>query len=111
MQFPEWELGFRCTCSPSLWIDCSRNPLHTWAITNTVQDAGANLEQLLVKAEAGEQVVIERAGKPAIRLAVVLLTETPAPRKERVLGQLRGFVTADAKIPIVPIEKSTTLLR
>lgn len=76
-------------------VDVTRNPPHTWAMTYTIQDAQINLHRLLAEAEAGEQVVIECEGKAAIRLAVVPGAETPAPRKERVLGQLRGLVEYD----------------
>ena len=79
----------------ALLIDFAHNPPHTWAMTYTVQDAQANLNQLLAEAEAGKHVVIEREGRPSIRLAVVDATVAAPPRKERVLGQLRGLVEYD----------------
>ncbi len=51
----------------------------------TVTQAKATLSQLLVAVEAGEDVVIGRAGKPVARL----VPYTPAPKK-RQLGTLKG---------------------
>jgi prevent-host-death family protein len=42
-----------------------------------VQEAKTRLSQLLAQAESGEDVVIARDGKPAVRLTPV---EKPAPR-------------------------------
>jgi len=82
-----------------LVVDFTRDPPHIWPMTYTVQDAQTNLDQLFAEADAGQQVVIEREGKPSIRLAVVAGAETPAQGSERawerVLGQLRGLVEYD----------------
>lgn len=44
--------------------------------TMNVQDAKARLSDLVARAERGEDVVIARAGRPAVRLVPV----TPRPR-------------------------------
>lgn len=57
--------------------------------TVDVQQATATLSQLLALVEAGEEVVISRAGKPVARLVAV---EKPKPRREKRLGTARGMV-------------------
>ena len=54
-------------------------------VVNT-QEAKANLSKLLAQVEAGEEVVIARAGKPVARLVAV---EPPRPRREIRLGTAR----------------------
>ena len=53
-----------------------------------VHEAKTNLSELLKKVEAGEEIVIARAGKPVARLV-------PASgfRSKRTLGTARGLVT------------------
>jgi prevent-host-death family protein len=55
----------------------------------TVQQAKTHLSRLLKEAEEGQDVVIARGKKPAVRL--VLVEEQPVRRK-RVLGQYAGQV-------------------
>ena len=54
--------------------------------TMNVQDAKARLSDLVARAERGEDVVIARAGRPAVRLVPV------APRS-------RAFGTMDLTVP------------
>lgn len=57
-------------------------------VVNT-QEAKANLSKLLAQVEAGEEVVIARAGKPVARLVAV---EQAPPRREIRLGTAAGMV-------------------
>ena len=52
-----------------------------------VHAAKTNLSRLLERAEAGEEIVIGRAGKPIARL-VPYVTERP----RRIFGRMRGEV-------------------
>lgn len=57
-------------------------------MTYTVQEAQADFAKLLEEAEAGNEVVIERDGKPVAKLAAV---EAEAPqRPQRVAGRYAG---------------------
>ena len=49
-----------------------------------IAEAKAKLSELVSRAEAGEDVVIARAGKPAVRLAVV--QPQPKRKEPRKLG-------------------------
>lgn len=51
-----------------------------------IYDAKTQLSQLLARVEAGEEVVIARAGRPVARLV-------PYTRKERVPGRMKGRIT------------------
>ena len=51
-----------------------------------VSHAKTQLSQLLARAEAGEEVVIARRGKPVVRLVAC------KPRKKRRAGRLEGKV-------------------
>jgi prevent-host-death family protein len=51
-----------------------------------VHDARTNLSRLLARVEAGEEIVIARAGKPVARLSPVVTA-----RGERALGADRGL--------------------
>ena len=51
-----------------------------------VSHAKTQLSQLLARAEAGEEVVIARRGKPVVRLVAC------KPRKKRRAGRLEGEV-------------------
>lgn len=53
-----------------------------------MHEAKAQLSQLVARAEAGEEIVIARAGKPAVRLVPV----TPAKKKPRKPGLWKGKV-------------------
>ncbi len=55
-----------------------------------VHEAKTQLSRLLALAEAGEEVVIARGGKPVARLVSV---ERPPP--VRRFGAMRGLVTVD----------------
>ena len=58
-------------------------------MTYTVQEAQRDFARLLQEAEAGNDVVIERDGKPVVRLAAI---EAPAAlRRKRVLGKYTGL--------------------
>ncbi|MDM8085275.1 type II toxin-antitoxin system prevent-host-death family antitoxin [Cellulomonas cellasea] len=52
-------------------------------LTVNVQDATANLSDLLARAERGEEVWIARDGTPVVRLV-------PAERKPRQFGIMNG---------------------
>ncbi len=52
-----------------------------------IHEAKTHLSRLIERAEAGEEVVIARAGKPAVRL--VPYVEEP---KKRVLGAWKGRI-------------------
>jgi prevent-host-death family protein len=61
-------------------------------MTYTLQQAQANLAQLLAEAEEGKEVVIGRDEKPAVRLVVVPEEITAMPqRKPRIPGQYAGL--------------------
>jgi antitoxin (DNA-binding transcriptional repressor) of toxin-antitoxin stability system len=53
-----------------------------------VHQAKTNLSKLIAQVEAGEEVVIARNGKPAVRLS--LATVQAETTGKRVLGGLRG---------------------
>jgi prevent-host-death family protein len=56
------------------------------AETVNMHEAKSRLSQLVAKAEAGEEVIIARAGKPAVRLVPV----APAKSKPRKPGLWKG---------------------
>ncbi len=51
-----------------------------------VHHAKTNLSKLILRAEAGEEIVIARAGKPVVKLVRI----EAAPRKLYKLGALKG---------------------
>lgn len=57
--------------------------------TVNVHEAKTHLSRLLAEVEAGEEVVIARAGHPVARLVGI----DPAARPRRELGPLRGRFT------------------
>ncbi len=63
-----------------------------------VHEAKTHLSRLLARAEAGEEVVISRAGKPVARLVAI------APPKKSVLGMDRGkgWIADDFDAPLPP---------
>lgn len=65
-----------------------------------VHQAKTHLSRLLQRVEAGEEVVIARAGKPVARLVPL---EAPTPVRDRVLGGDEGKVRIapdfDAPLP------------
>lgn len=54
-----------------------------------MHEAKTKLSQLVARAEAGEDIIIARRGKPAVRLTPV----TPTSSMAAVRGALRGQVT------------------
>ena len=62
-------------------------------ITVNVDDAKARLSSLLNRAEAGEDVIIARNGRPLARL-----TTLAAHRPDRTPGSLRGLVHVGSDI-------------
>jgi prevent-host-death family protein len=65
-----------------------------------VHAAKTNLSRLLERAEAGEEIVIARAGKPVAKL-VPYIAERPKRVFGRLKGQIRmlpGFDDLDAEI-------------
>lgn len=65
----------------------------------TVHEAKTHLSRLLVQVEAGEDVVISRAGTPVARLVPV----TSAARKP-LLGALRGKIDLDGFDDPIPAD-------
>lgn len=59
-----------------------------------VQEAKTRLSQLLVRAEAGEEVVVARDGRPVARLVPI---EAPAPRP---VGFVAGAVDSAFFAPL-----------
>ena len=59
-------------------------------MTYTLRQAQTNLAQLLAEAEQGKEVVIERDGQPAIRLAVTEVTESAPASENRTFGRYAG---------------------
>lgn len=60
--------------------------------TVNVYEAKTHFSQLLARVEAGEEIVVCRAGKPVARLSKV----APGSKPRRVFGQDRGkFVVPD----------------
>jgi prevent-host-death family protein len=64
-------------------------------VTETVNmhEAKSRLSQLVAKAEAGEEVVIARAGKPAVRLVPV--APPKKPRRKPGLWKGKGWIAPD----------------
>ena len=58
--------------------------------TFNVHEAKTHLSRLLVKVEAGEEIVIARSGKPVARLVAF-----ESPRPARRFGALEGCLTID----------------
>ncbi len=69
------------------------------AVQVNVLEAKTQLSRLLDRAEAGEDVVIARAGQPVARLVAIVGASTDAPRK---LGTLagKGWVADDFDAPL-----------
>ena len=59
----------------------------------TIHQAKTNLSKLIAAAERGEEIIIARRDKPAVRLTPV---EAPEPvRQRRVPGRLKGLIALD----------------
>ena len=56
--------------------------------TVNVHEAKTNLSRLLKKVEAGEEIVIAKAGKPVARLVPEI-----SRKRKRILGTMRGKFT------------------
>lgn len=68
----------------------------------TVHQAKTELSKLIARAEAGEEIVIARRDKPAVKLVPV---ETPQ-KKRRVPGALKGrFTLPDSFFDPLPEEE------
>ena len=64
--------------------------------TVTVHHAKTHLSRLIAAAERGEEVVIARGNKPAVRIVPVEAAAEPAaPRPPRKPGRLKGLVALD----------------
>lgn len=64
--------------------------------TVTVHHAKTHLSKLIAAAERGEEVVIARGNKPAVRMvAVEAPPEASVPRPPRTPGRLKGLVSLD----------------
>jgi prevent-host-death family protein len=63
-----------------------------------IHAAKTQLSRLVEDAAAGEEIIIAKAGKPLARLCPL-----PQPKRERVLGRLRGKIVVpddfDAPLP------------
>lgn len=64
-----------------------------------VHEAKSQLSSLIAAAEAGEEVVISRANKPAARLVAY-----ERPRTARRLGEAKGLVTIHDDFEELPEE-------
>lgn len=61
----------------------------------TVHHAKTHLSKLIAAAERGEEVVIARGDKPAVRMVAVEAPKSPASRPPRTPGRLKGLVALD----------------
>ena len=61
--------------------------------TVNVHDAKTHLSKLLERAEAGEEIVIARAGRPVARLVPY-----GSDRPKRVFGRLRGQIVIHERL-------------
>lgn len=52
-----------------------------------IHEAKTHLSELIAAAERGEEVVIARANKPAVRLVAI-----EAPKKKRIVGMHQGQI-------------------
>lgn len=58
--------------------------------TVNIGEARARLSSLVSRAERGEEVVIARRGKPAVRLVACASSATAKPKRRRQPGALKG---------------------
>ncbi|MBU2379459.1 MAG: type II toxin-antitoxin system prevent-host-death family antitoxin [Alphaproteobacteria bacterium] len=61
----------------------------------TVHHAKTHLSKLIAAAERGEEVVIARGNKPAVRLVPAAVEIAPKPQVVRTPGRLKGLVSLD----------------
>ncbi len=57
-----------------------------------IHEAKTHLSKLVAAAEAGEDVVIARAGKPAVRMVPVEKNDEPVPFDFRIPDQCKGQI-------------------
>jgi prevent-host-death family protein len=66
--------------------------------TVNIHAAKTHLSRLVEEAAAGEEIIIAKSGKPVARLCPL-----PQPKRQRVLGRLRGKIKVpddfDAPLP------------
>ena len=62
------------------------------AETVTIHKAKTNLSQLIARAEAGEEIVIARAGTPVAKLVPIA-----PPKPKRVFGSMKGRASIDER--------------
>lgn len=69
-----------------------------------MHEAKSQLSKLVAQAEAGEEIIIARDGRPAVRLTPVLAEPTPAAR---ALGAWRGqvWMSDDFDDPMPELER------
>ena len=79
------------------------NPLP--AVVN-VHEAKTQLSRLLVRVEAGEEIIIARAGHPFARLVPLAAPAAPAPRTPGRFKGLFGPLTTDEALAPLPPEYS-----
>ncbi len=60
--------------------------MHSMAKMVNIHEAKTNLSQLLSRVEAGEEIIIARAGKPIARLTVI-----PSALNKRPIGLEKGL--------------------
>jgi prevent-host-death family protein len=60
-----------------------------------VSDAKGQLTELVRRAEAGEEIVLTRFGRPVARLVPVTVSKTPA-EKRKILAAIRASALAKA---------------
>lgn len=58
----------------------------------TVHEAKTHLSKLLVRVQAGEEVVIAKGREPIAKLTSI---NPPNPRQRRVPGRLKGLIAVD----------------
>ena len=66
-------------------------------LTVNVHEAKSNLSKLLARVEAGEEVIIARAGRPVARLSAVPARRSRTPG--RLAGKLRVSEDFDDALP------------
>lgn len=70
-------------------------------IVANIHNAKTNLSKLIERAEAGEDVVIARNGKPAVRLTPIAPADDDLRRADGLpawMGSLRGRMTVPADL-------------
>lgn len=65
--------------------------------TFNIHEAKTHLSRLIERAEAGETIIIAKAGRPKVRLSPIPSRATPLPG--RFAGQIRYFEEFDAPLP------------